>query len=302
MMDQRMKLAVLGGDERQIYMARALAQRGFLVRAWGLGACADRICPAEIAETPKDALEGASVVLLPLPASLDGVRVSCPLDKDASLRLSAIFEFWGGGLLLGGKLPPMMVSYGEREEIRLLDYFDDDILQIRNALPTAEGALAIAMRELPVTVDGISAAVIGYGRIGSVLADKLYALGAHVYLYARKERDLARAAQRHLSPMRLSVETGVNSLTRLPRSCRVIFNTVPSLLFTREVLETLPRDCLYIDLASAPGGIDWVAARELGIRTVWGTALPGRCVPETAGNILAETVDEIIRSEGVNLC
>ena len=82
----------------------------------------------------------------------------------------------------------------------------------------------------------------------------------------------------------------------------MIFNTVPHPLFTRRVLETLPRDCLYIDLASPPGGIDWAAAKELGIPTVWGTALPGRCVPETAGEILAQTLDEILDTEGVNLC
>ena len=120
--------------------------------------------------------------------------------------------------------------------------------------------------------------------------------------YARKEKDLARAAIRHLTPMRLSADGDTNSLTRLPKSCRVIFNTVPYPLFTRSVLESLPQDCVYIDLASAPGGIDWAAARELGIHTVWGTALPGKFVPESAGIILAETVDDIMENEGVNLC
>ena len=113
-------------------------------------------------------------------------------------------------------------------------------------------------------MDGIHAAVIGYGRIATVLSDKLTALGAQVYLYARKERDLARAAQRHLFPMRLeSVRGKKSALCYLPRDCRVIFNTVPYPLFTREVLETIPRNCLYIDLASAPGGIDWAAASDL---------------------------------------
>lgn len=300
-MMKTIEIAVLGGDERQIFMACELARKGWQVSVWGLGDCGDRICPARVAETPQDALKGARAVILPVPSSADGVRVSCPLDADASFRLSAIFDIWKEGVLLGGRLPPILQPYGVSSQVRMIDYCDDDLLQLRNALPTAEGAIAIAMRELPVTIDGIFAAVIGYGRIGTVLADKLHALGAHVYLYARKEKDLARAKLRHLTPMRLSTDGDTNSLTNLPKNCRVVFNTVPHPLLHRSVLETFPRNCLYIDLASAPGGIDWAAARELGIHTVWGTALPGKCVPESAGLILAETVDGMLENE-VSLC
>lgn len=298
-MTESTQIAIIGGDERQIYMARALARHGRRVLVWGLGVCESRVCPAIVTQTPEEALDRADVVLLPLPASLDGVRVNCPLEPNASLRFSHLLEVWKGHFMLGGKLPPILHTMTADRKIELIDYIEDEILQIKNALPTAEGALAIAMRELPVTLDGCCAAVIGYGRIGTVLADKLTALGAQVYLYARKPRDLARAAQRHLFPMRLSDARESSMLRNIPRNCRVIFNTVPHLLFTREILETLPRDCIYIDLASAPGGIDWSAAKELGIPTVWGTALPGRCTPETAGEILADTVDTILDTKGV---
>ncbi|MBQ9760989.1 MAG: dipicolinate synthase [Clostridia bacterium] len=301
-MVERGRIALLGGDERQIYLARALAQRGRNVWVWGLGDVSARVCPAKVANTPEEALRGAVAVLLPMPASLDGVRVHAPLAGDESLRFSYIAEHWEGGLLLGGKLPPVVYTLQTYRPTEVIDYFQDDILQLKNALPTAEGAIAIAMRELPVTIDGIHAAVIGYGRIATVLADKLTALGAQVYLYARKPADLTRAALRHLFPMRLSTVGGRSSLCSLPRDCRVIFNTVPCPLFTHEVIETLPRDCLYIDLASAPGGIDWSAAKELGIRTVWGTALPGKCVPESAGLILAEFLDDVLETKGVDLC
>ena len=296
------KIALLGGDERQIYMARILARRGWNVMTWGLGESDDRVCPAQTAKTPEEALKDASTVLLPMPASVDGIRVNCPLDRDASLRFSTLLDIWRGKLLLGGKMPPVLQSYAKDGSVCLVDYYDDEILQLKNAVPTAEGALAIAMRELPVTIDGIHAAVIGYGRIARVLSDKLTALGAHVYLYARKQQDLARASLCHLAPMRLAIEDGHSTLERLPRDCRVIFNTVPYTLFTREVIETLPTNCLYIDLASAPGGIDWSAAGELGQKTIWGTALPGKCTPESAGRILAETIESILESKGVTLC
>lgn len=295
-------MTVLGGDERQIYMARALARRGWRVSVWGLGACGNRVHPAVVMPSHREALLDANAVILPLPSSVDGVRVHCPLETDSSLRLSVLGELSAVRLIMGGKLPPLLYSCIQDGETHLIDYFDDELLQIKNAIPTAEGALAIAMRELPVVLDGIHAAVIGYGRIATVLADKLQALGAHVYLYARNPQALARAAQRHLLPMRLEESGDESTLAHLPRDCRVIFNTVPHLLFSEYVIERLPPECLYIDLASAPGGIDWAAAKRLGLRTVWGTALPGKCAPESAGEILAETVDEYLRTEGVTLC
>ena len=58
-MTQRCKIAVIGGDERQIYMARALARKGWDVSVWGLGECEARICPAMLVQTPEEALENA---------------------------------------------------------------------------------------------------------------------------------------------------------------------------------------------------------------------------------------------------
>ena len=146
------KIAMLGGDERQIYLARALAKRGRAVYAWGLGSDFDRICPAKAVQTPSEALDGASVVLLPMPASLDGVRVHSPLAQDGSLRFSTILDQWEGGLLLGGKLPPILQTHPRKDRVEWIDYAEDDVLQLKNALPTAEGAIAIAMRELPISI------------------------------------------------------------------------------------------------------------------------------------------------------
>ena len=161
----------MGGDERQIYMARAMARQGWKIYVWGLGACASRVSPALAVDSYEEALANADIILLPLPASTDSVHVNCPMELQAALRLTTLVEVGHAGMILGGKLPPALCARGAERGIRMIDYYDDELLQIRNAVPTAEGALAIAMRELPVVLDGIYAAVIGYGRIGTVLAD-----------------------------------------------------------------------------------------------------------------------------------
>ncbi len=288
------RIAVLGGDERQIYLVRELAKQGYAVSAWGLGG-ASFSRPARRCESWKDAVAAAQAVILPIPASADGVRVHCPLHHgEESLRISALLDAMDGKLLLGGRLEGVLLEAAAQRGISCTDYFSLEALQLRNALPTAEGALAIAMKELPVTLDGSLFAVVGYGRIGALLAEKLTALGARVLVYARRQEALVTAELRHHIPMRLQGEGECSSLCDLPQDCRAVFNTVPTWLFDRAVLKKLPTGCLLIDLASAPGGIDLQAAKELGIRTVWGTALPGKCTPESAGKILATTLASLL--------
>lgn len=294
-MKEKINLAVLGGDQRQIVMARTLAEYGHPVTVWGLGQCQNEIGDAKYCESWELALSDADAVILPLPASADGVRIHCPLhDGDVFLRVTTLLDSIGGKRLLGGRLSESFRSIAEQKQVTWSDYYESEILQLKNALPTAEGAIAIAMQELPVTIDGVSAVITGYGRIATLLAEKLRALGADVTVYARRSEQLTLASLHHHKAKRLTTERGESALAALPRDCRVVFNTVPHRLFTREILQKLPKNCILIDLASAPGGIDHVAASELGLRSVWGTALPGKCTPESAGRFIAEALIELL--------
>lgn len=288
-------VAVLGGDARQISMARALAASGYRVYVWGLGECRESIGAAKLCGSWEEAVRDADAVVLPIPASADGVRVNCPLqDPDVFLRVTTLLDAIGGKRLYGGRLTAPICNVAEQKRVEWVDYFESEVLQLKNALPTAEGAISIAMRELPVTIDGAEALIVGYGRIGSLLGERLHALGARVTVWARKAEQLTLAELHHHNTRRLPCRKGKTLAGELPNDCRVIFNTVPHRILTREVLENIPRSCLLIDLASAPGGIDFVAAEELGLRALWATSLPGKYAPESAGKILAETLTGLL--------
>ena len=289
---------MIGGDRRQISMAKDLAERGYDVRVWGLGKCRDAIGEAVACTNWETAVRDADAVILPLPASLDGLRVHCPLhDQDVFLRVTTLLDAITGRFLLGGRITPPIRSIAEQKNVRWIDYYESELLQQKNALPTAEGAIAIAMQELPVTVDGVSAAVIGYGRIGALLADKLSSLGARVTVYARRRESLTAAELRHHAIARIANNEGGSGIDAFPKDCRVIFNTVPHRLISNDALSLIPRDCVYVELASPPGGIDHSAATEKGLRVVWGAALPGKCAPESAGRILSEALTELLEAE-----
>lgn len=287
-------LAVLGGDRRQIYMIRELLKCGFRVRCWGFDgfAGADALPLFGIWE---ECVRDCNAVLLPLPASADEVRVFLPLAADGTqLRLDHLFPAMPGGILLGGRLSQSLVGRAERYKIRCTDYFCSELLQLKNALPSAEGAISVAMQELPVTLDGCAAAVIGYGRIGTLLAEKLRALGALVTVFARRAEILERARLSHCEVRRMYGDERDTERLCFPEGTRVIFNTVPQRILSGAVLERIPQDCVLIDLASAPGGIDFASAEEKGLRAIWATALPGKYAPESAGKYLAETVGELL--------
>ena len=285
---QKCVIAVLGGDKRMNFAARELVRLGYGVREWGRCESDDA---AQFAKTAHDWLADVDALMLPLPTSLDGTHLFTPFLKDGEgLRMETLFYAAPDKLWLVGRFGEALRLRAERENIRWIDYFDSEILQLKNALPTAEGAIEIAMRELPVVLDGTKVAVIGYGRIGEVLSTKLKLLGAEVTVYARRLTVCARAELLGCFAKQIVQDSDLI----FDKDTRVIFNTVPHRLLTRSVLQALYKECIIIDLASAPGGVDMTAAEALGICSIWATALPGKCAPESAGIILGQTVHSII--------
>ena len=290
-------VAVLGGDKRMDFAARELVRAGYDVREWGRNQKDDAASFSKIA---RQWFAQVDALMLPLPTSLDGIHLSTPmLSLENTLRMDTFFSVARDKVWLVGRLGEALRLRAEQEKIRLIDYFDNEILQLKNAIPTAEGAIEIAMRELPVVLDGTKVAVIGYGRIGEVLSAKLKSLGASVTVWARRPEVCVRAEVMGYSSKQIVFGVQNESNLTFDRDTRVIFNTVPSRLLTREILETLDSNCLVIDLASAPGGVDMEAAKELGVRFIWATALPGKCAPESAGIILGQTVHSVLSNASV---
>lgn len=298
-MEKNIKLALLGGDARQGYLASFLAERGYETAVWGLGdldigdavRCRDIAC----------AITDASAVILPLPASADGVHVNCPYGADEEkIKLSRLFDMTNSPIF-GGKFEETFIKAARLKNRRIIDYFESESLQIRNASPTAEGAVSIAMQHLKKTIRGCRAAVVGYGRIGQMLAHLLEKMGASVTVAARNYRQLAQASSFGCDTVRLSSELELGGLAPICEKGRfdVIFNTVPARLFDSTILAQMPRSVILIDLSSVPGGVDFCAAKEMGIKAIWALSLPGKYAPESAGRIIGDTLLEYFEGEGL---
>ena len=302
------KICLLGGDTRQTALARYLAQKGYETAVWGVplpphGTEEDSLLPpfsGVRCSDPASAIAGSRAVILPLPATTDGVRLNCPASADEplslrrELRLTHLFEMLGGDvLLLAGRPSDVLRSMARESNVRLIDYYDNETVQVLNAVPTAEGALALAMEHLPITIHGSHCTVLGCGRIGTRLCRILHGLGAHVTAAARSEKDLTHA---------LVEGYDVRSITEFlddPGTPDVLFNTIPVPLLGEDTLSKLPSGTVLIELASAPGGFDEAALKKIRCPYIRAASLPGQVAPYTAGRILYEAISRILDREGI---
>lgn len=285
------RFTILGGDLRQAHLANALAESGKRVNALFLDR--DVYIDSRVNKTInlQKALSSSDVVVLPLPVSLDGLHLNSPYSKNSLLLSGAFAAMNKESLVLAGKPDQRILNLASDNELEIIDYSEREELAVLNAVPTAEGALAITMQELPVTVFGLNCLITGFGRISKVMARMLDVMGATVTVAARKHSDLAWAQIYGCHTMNIAKMHSLESFD-------VIYNTVPERIFHERELSALKEDCLLIDLASKPGGVDMQAAAQLGVRAIWALSLPGKVAPITAGNIIKETIGHIIDERG----
>lgn len=275
-------LWVVGGDLRQVKLAELLMDDGHWVQTYAMER---RPSPPELPGS--DTLRGiehADCVILPLPVTVEEGILNTPLS-DQKLPLKTLMEaLQPGQIVCAGRVTTELKALAQKRGVTLCDYFAREELAIKNAVPTVEGAIQIAMEELPTTLFGTRVLVIGYGRLGKLLAHRLKGLGARVTVSARRYDDLAWIEAYGC----WSEHT--EQLDGWLGGYQLIINTVPAVVLDGARLHDLDEGTLVIDLASRPGGVDLEAAARLGVKVIWALSLPGKVAPVTAGAAIRDTI------------
>ncbi len=282
-------VGVIGGDLRQITLAKMMATDGYDVTLYGFK---DSINDNNVTETDNiDIALDNEIIILPVPVSFDGLYINTPYCDNKLTIKRFVKHINPSSLVFGGRISKEFSEELSRKGIKHKDYMSRDELAIKNAIPTAEGAIAIAMNETSITIHNSKCLVLGYGKVGKILAKSLSALGAKTYVTARKYADLALIEGHGYIPM--SLNEAKNKLDRFD----IIFNTVPALILDSNELNNISPDSVIIDLASKPGGVDFEKAKELGLKVIWALSLPGQVAPVTAGIIIKDTICNMISEE-----
>lgn len=211
-------------------------------------------------------------------------------DKTVTELILPVPSFQPDGTLKGGgrlvdlleTLSRNVTIYGGNLEgympagYKTVDLLQDPLYLAQNADITAHCAIRIALNALPATLRDCHVLVIGWGRIGKCLAALLKNIGAIVTVAARKAQDRAMLAA-------LGYDTqDANALNYELGRYRIIFNTAPFMVISKETVQHCQENCLKIDLASVPG-IE-------GDDVIWARGLPNIYAPETSGRLIAQTV------------
>ena len=265
-----MNILLLCGDTRQLIIKEKLEQAGNTVK---------HICFACDLNIDFSEFE---TVIFPLPTTRDGVFITNTLTDD-KIKISDITNRLTNQTILCGNY-----SF---EEFKFTDYGHDEATAILNAVPTAEGAIAIAINNTPFTIWNSKCLVVGYGKIGKALSERLAALTANVTVSARRETDLAFIEAKGFKGIKTS------EIANTSENYDIIFNTVAAPVITSDVLRRCRKDCLLIELASLPYGIDFKSAEELGLKVIMAQGLPGKTAPKTAAEILSSTILKILNND-----
>lgn len=270
-----------GGDLRQVYAANALAKTGASVTALGFADSAPFESVAVSGEL--SALAQADLVLFPLTMT-KGKALNTPLYPGEISFEDCLRLIPQGCTVYGGNVSEEERQLAERYGVYIRDFFKVEELTIANAVLTAEGAIQQAMEKLPVSLWKSRVLICGGGRISRALLPRLLAFGAQVTVAAR------RPEQRIWAEAEGAKAVGLTNLSALLPEQQLIINTIPQKVLGERELNAVSPDCLLLELASKPYGIDFEAAQNLGLQAVLASGLPGKHCPKTAGELIANTV------------
>ena len=164
---------------------------------------------------------------------------------------------------------------------------------VMNAIATSEGAIKKAIEMTDITLNNSNILILGYGRIGKILAQNLSGFGANIYCEARKKKDIALIKSMGYN------EVDLKDLDNVLPQIDIIFNTIPSMMLDKDRLDLLKKDVCIIDLASVPGGIDFEYSASKNMNVCWYLAIPSKDSPYSAALYIKDTLDNIL-GEGDN--
>lgn len=286
-------IAVIGGDARYLELIRQMQNLPFTtIILVGFDKIEQGFTGLKQMNFNDLILNELDVVILPITGTDHNGNVEVVFsDEKIQLTKQWFKQLNKQARLFTGMTNSYLQEETEKLGISLTTLLDRDDVAIYNSIPTAEGAIMLAMEHTDYTIHSSRIIVTGFGRVGNTVANKFSALGAHVSVGAKNISDLARITEMGLKAI------PIHELSNYTETCDLLINTVPAQVINKNSIQNLPRHAIIIDLASKPGGTDFQYADKRGIKTILAKSLPGVVAPKTAGKILADVIKQCLVSQ-----
>ena len=285
-------VAIIGGDKRTACMASVFANKGYQVICFGIGAHSPHE-KIHHAHSLQSAVSQAPVIVGGIPFAKDGGLYFEEAVPSISLaELQRLLR--KPHRVFGGIIPEAFQKICAERSIDCFDFMQEETLTILNAAATAEGAILEALLHKDTLLHQSRVLLLGYGRCGKVLADRLKGLTARVTVCTASPTELASASAMGLCTLPL------HQLPHRIDAFEYIFNTVPAPLLNRSCLEQVQPEALIIDIASNRTGADYEAAESLKRKLLFCPGLPGKYAGESCAGQLVAFVLEKTGKETLN--
>ncbi len=282
-------ISVIGGDLRSIKLIELLSQENKKVYTYGFELSEELSNEKNIIRCSnyKEAISKSKLIISPIPFSSDRKNLLMTFS-DEKISIEEFLNNVEEKIVIGGNFSEDVRKKFESKKVQYIDLIKREEFSVLNAISTAEGTIEIIIRETGRTIHGSNILIMGFGRVGKVLANKLYGMGAKVYCEARKNEDIAWIKAYGYNPIELK------ELSENLGNFEIIVNTIPFEVLNEKMLNLVKKDVLLIDLASNPGGIDRKSAKEKKLKLIWALSLPGKVAPITSAEFIKETLDNVL--------
>ncbi len=272
---------ILGGDKRQKVLYDTLLSKGI-----------DTLCLQDKTALDKiNSFAGFSHIVLPVPVSRNSVNIFSD-NENFCLALDELAERLNHRhTVFGGSYPKKFKASLDEKNITYFDFLQNEDFLLSNAVLTAQGALRLLLENTDKCIAGESALIIGFGRVAIALASVLKAVGLDIYIAARSDEQLKKAARSGYKTMKLS------NIRAYIYFFDYIFGSVPAKVITRDAVSFIRDDAVYFELASPPFSAEKEDFTAENKRYVNGAALPGKYLSAASGKLIADCILSFIKKQ-----
>ncbi|WP_088105140.1 dipicolinic acid synthetase subunit A [Halalkalibacter urbisdiaboli] len=285
-------VVIIGGDARQLEIIRKLSTLDAKISLVGFEQLDDGFIGASKQMIDEVEWHTADAILLPISGmNLEGEIDTIFSNETLKLTTEQLKQTPEHCVIYSGISNNCLDEITQTSKRKLVKLMERDDVAIYNSIPTAEGAVMMAIQHTDITIHGANVAILGLGRVGMSVARTFDALGANVKVGARESHNLARITEMGMKPFHTS------DIIEEMRNVDLCINTIPAPIVSANVLSEMPMHALVIDLASKPGGTDFRYAEKRGIKALLAPGLPGIVAPKTAGQILAKVLATLLKEQ-----
>ena len=279
------KFLVVGGDLRNVELAKLLKEDGKIVYTYGMN-----INSTEKLETLLDVVE---VLIGPIPFSRDGLNVNSKF-VESKILIKDFLEKIKGKILIAGNISEDVKKLAKIYNIEVIDVMKSEKLAVLNTIATAEGTIELMIANTDTIIFDSNVLILGFGRVAKTLANRLKGLVKSITCASREDDELAWIEVYGYEKLNLNDFVKCQESKKYLKNYDVIINTIPSMLLDAEKLQYVNKEVLLIDLASNPGGIDKEETKKQGLKLIHALGLPGKVAPKSSARFIKNIIYEVI--------